>query len=574
MMGAVVLTRWARVALLGVFLFVPHATFAATLSLSPAAASVAAGNIITVTAVVNSQGVAVNNAEAIIQFPTDLLQVISVSRSASIFTLWVEEPTFSNVTGRVSFNGGITNPGFLGSQGQLVAVTFRAVKAGTASVLLSDAAVRANDGLGTNVLSSKAGATLTVTSLDTPAPTPTSSTPEQALKVSSPTHPDQNAWYARKDLLVQWTVPSLVTTVQTGLDTNPSGVPQVTYTPAIARKEVAQVGDGVSYFHLRYRSTSGEWSKAAHFRVQIDTVAPQDLELETSTNSEGEVVVRMSADDSLSGIGYYSVQVDQEKPFIVPADAVTGAATTTLPAMGGTEHALVVQAFDRAGNVVKATRTVTAGALSVVNLTEYPTSVKVGQSIKAVGQVSYPGATVLVVRTADGKRTETKSVVADKDGVFYFESDTLAEPGITVLWVDLLNKSGDTIASSDKVSIAVKQSILLRVGEYSIELLSVLVPLVALVLLLVLLAYFGWHKFFGIRRRLERDLEQLKARAHGTFKKLSDEMADELKTLERAAKKSKSSAESAKTLEDLRSAVNDIDDYIQKMIKKIEDTDL
>ncbi len=113
-MGAVVLMRWARVALCGVFFLLPYTAVAATLSLSPAAASVAAGNIITVTAVVNSQGVAVNNAESVIQFPTDLLQVISVSRSSSIFTLWVEEPTFSNVTGRVSFNGGITNPGFLG----------------------------------------------------------------------------------------------------------------------------------------------------------------------------------------------------------------------------------------------------------------------------------------------------------------------------------------------------------------------------------------------------------------------------------------------------------------------------
>lgn len=571
---AVLQCRFALAVSFCAVLFVPQLALAATLSLSPPAASVATGNIITLTAVVNSQGVAINNSEAVIQYPTDLLQVISVSRSSSIFKLWVEEPTFSNTLGQVSFNGGIVNPGFQGSQGHLVAITFRAVKAGTASVLFSDSTVRANDGLGTNVLSGKYGATLTITSLDdaVPAPTPTSGV--TALKISSPTHPDQKAWYARSDVIVQWNLSQLVDTVQTAIDSSPNGVPYVTYTPAIARKEIVQVDDGVSYFHLRYRDTAGEWSKTSHFRIQIDTKNPYDLVVTTSADPDGELVIKMSAEDDLSGIGHYSVQIDDGKPLIVLADTATGEAVAKLSSMGGKEHDLVVKAFDRAGNAVETTRSLGAGAPPVININSYPTSIKVGQTINVTGQVSYGNADVSVALTIGGKRIETGKVVSNSSGAFSFESAVVKDPGIGIVWADLLNKNGDVIATSDRVTIAIKQPILISIGTYTAELLSIIIPLLALLLLLIALAYIGWHKFFGLRAQLRRDLDELKTRAHGTFKKLSDEMSDELNVLEHISNKGKKSAEAEKTLEDLRSAVGSVDEYIQKMIKKVEDVDL
>ncbi len=151
---------------------------AATLFMSSGASTVVTGNIFTVQVFVNTQGVAINTSDAIIQFPPDLLSVVSVSKSSSIFSIWVEDPNFSNNTGQVSFNGGVPNPGYTGTAGQLISITFQAKKAGTASVLFSDSSVRANDGLGTDVLSGKAGASFTISSapvvqpLPPPAPAP------------------------------------------------------------------------------------------------------------------------------------------------------------------------------------------------------------------------------------------------------------------------------------------------------------------------------------------------------------------------------------------------------------------
>ena len=85
---------------------------AATSYFSPSSGNFSVGNIFTVNVLVNTGGVAINNAEAVINFPSDLLEIVSVGKSGSIFSLWVEEPNFSNSAGVLSFNG--ANAGFYG----------------------------------------------------------------------------------------------------------------------------------------------------------------------------------------------------------------------------------------------------------------------------------------------------------------------------------------------------------------------------------------------------------------------------------------------------------------------------
>ena len=119
---------------------------------------------------VNSEGTSINNSEATISFPSDLVQITAISTNSSIFDLWVDRPEFSNTTGTITFNGGITNPGFSGSNGTLFWITAKAKKTGTATFALQNAAVRANDGLGTDVLSSTRNVPVTIIKAATPQP--------------------------------------------------------------------------------------------------------------------------------------------------------------------------------------------------------------------------------------------------------------------------------------------------------------------------------------------------------------------------------------------------------------------
>lgn len=173
------------------FTFVPKAD-AATLYLSPSSSNITVGNITTVNILVNTEGVAINNAEVVLNFPKDLLEIVSVSKSGSIFSLWVAEPVFSNGAGTLSFNGGAPTPGFNGSAGKALSVVFRAKNTGRATLLFSSSSVRANDGFGTDVLTGTGQANINIAAaIVTPPPAPTPipdpiSIPEPIIEVIPP----------------------------------------------------------------------------------------------------------------------------------------------------------------------------------------------------------------------------------------------------------------------------------------------------------------------------------------------------------------------------------------------------
>lgn len=148
--------------------------------LSPAAATYRIGETFQVSMFVSSADQAMNACEAAMSFSTDKLEVISVSTKNSIFSLMVESPTFSNTGGVINFSGIVLNPGYTGKSGRLVTVNFQAKALGKATVSIGGAQVLANDGAGTNILSSRGSGTYTIVEKkETPAPVP-SPTPAPA----------------------------------------------------------------------------------------------------------------------------------------------------------------------------------------------------------------------------------------------------------------------------------------------------------------------------------------------------------------------------------------------------------
>ena len=127
---------------------------AANLLMTPNSGEYAVGETFSINVYVDSRDELMNAASASIAFPTDLVEVTSVTRNSSIISYWVLGPEFSNSTGEVYFEGVVSNPGFDGSYGQLVTIRFRAKKEGNASLVFQEGSVLANDGLGTNIIKS------------------------------------------------------------------------------------------------------------------------------------------------------------------------------------------------------------------------------------------------------------------------------------------------------------------------------------------------------------------------------------------------------------------------------------
>lgn len=131
-------------------------SLAQSLFLSPGEANFASGAVFTVKLKLDSVGQAINVAQATINFPSDLLEVKSISKAGSIFILWPQEPSYSNSSGVINFSGGLPSPGFTGT-GTVLSVSFRAKKAGEARLSISGGVILAADGRGTNILSHTSG---------------------------------------------------------------------------------------------------------------------------------------------------------------------------------------------------------------------------------------------------------------------------------------------------------------------------------------------------------------------------------------------------------------------------------
>jgi nitrate reductase NapE component len=128
---------------------------------------------VSVSVLVSAQGgESLNGISARVNFPTDKLTLLSISKAGSIVTFWAEEPSFSNSAGTASLEGIVPNPGYSGQGGRVITFVFQVKAPGTATLSFGSASVLANDGRGTNVLTSAGPRTLSLASPVTPAVEP------------------------------------------------------------------------------------------------------------------------------------------------------------------------------------------------------------------------------------------------------------------------------------------------------------------------------------------------------------------------------------------------------------------
>ncbi len=143
--------------------FIAGRAHAATLSVSPGSSTVNEGKTFSIRVLVGSGGQSINAVSGKLSFSTDTLAVTGISKSG-IVTLWAQDPSYSNASGTVSFQGVILN-GYSGGAGTVLTISFKAKAAGTGSITYSSAnsSVLLNDGQGTDVLSGTSGGSYTIT---------------------------------------------------------------------------------------------------------------------------------------------------------------------------------------------------------------------------------------------------------------------------------------------------------------------------------------------------------------------------------------------------------------------------
>lgn len=113
------------------------------------------GDRLTIDLKVNSKDQSINAITGAVSFPLELVDVASISKTKSIMNFWTQDPKV--LRNKIVFEGIILNPGFEGNNGVLFSITFTAKQSGTVSLRYTDGGVLANDGYGTNLLTTLSG---------------------------------------------------------------------------------------------------------------------------------------------------------------------------------------------------------------------------------------------------------------------------------------------------------------------------------------------------------------------------------------------------------------------------------
>lgn len=517
--------------LLSSLVAIPQPSGAATASLyfSPDTASKTVGDTVTVTMKVNTGGVAINAAEATLSFSTSVLQVKSISRSGSVFSLWPVEPTYSNANGTVNFSGGKPSPGYTGSGGSLFSIVFTAKAAGTARLTISGAQVLANDGLGTNIVGAVGSGSVKVSAAVIPPPTP--STPEPVI--TSITNPNQDAWSSNSTISASWSGGSGVLGYNAVFDRSPgTDAPQIDEgtTHVFSRSAVE---DGVWYLHVRAHYTAG-WSGTRHYRFQIDHTAPGAFVVSLARDpvKQGTVTLTFATTDATSGLDHYEMKVDDGSYAVVTSPKV-------LEGLLPGHHTIVVHALDRAKNFSEASTAfeVSGPAAPTVtfdvgtnripfNQSTVPTVIA-GQTLRLRGYARKTDTIHVIVRSTESvfdfpvdehiDPAPVEPAPADMTAWIIEFSPTLTD-GDHEIRVSVRSAEGQASAEAPVIRFRVISGAV-RAGQYIFPLSTVVRVqfIVLLVLLLIIVALLVWiwhdrrtmHRVKGsVDRRIEHEVSR------------------------------------------------------------------
>ena len=155
------LSKIILIGLVVLAVFVPRATFAAMLAISPESGTYTVGQTFTATVRASSYTQSMNAVSGTLLYPADVLSIVSVSKNNSLLDTWLPPgssgPVYTTGSGSIHFEG-ISLGGYKGAPKTIFSVTFKVKQSGVAKLTFQNGTILANDGKGTDITKALADA--------------------------------------------------------------------------------------------------------------------------------------------------------------------------------------------------------------------------------------------------------------------------------------------------------------------------------------------------------------------------------------------------------------------------------
>lgn len=450
----------------------------------------------TVNVKVDTAGNSINAGEGTIGFDKDTLEVVSLSRNGSLFSLWPVEPSFSNTDGIISFGGG-TPTGYSGPGGNLLAITFKAKRAGAAQVRFTSGAVLANDSKGSNILQSLGMANYTIspqaivtgeagkaaeTGKDQPAATKQLGGEYNLPNITSETHPDQNKWSNSNLARFKWALPDSISAVSYVFSRESDAVPGNAGETPISEKEFKDIDDGIWYFHLKFKDAKG-WGGTAHYRIMIDCRPPSAFEVVAEKAGNGDwPTLKFSSNDEVSGLDHYEIFVGSLEHQSHRLSSEESSLKLSSLSIG--KHTALVKATDKAGNERISSLEFYVDPIETPQIADYSKEIRSSEGFFINGK-SLPDVTVKIYFERDGRIVHEAETKSDASGNWFAVAKDGLANGRYVVWSEAINDKGIHSGPSGKIGLLVSPPVFMIVGDLIINYFTVVISLLFALFLII-----------------------------------------------------------------------------------------
>lgn len=525
----------------------------------------------------DSSGVAVNAAQATINFPADLLEVKSISKEGSVFSLWPQEPEFSNINGKISFSGGAPAPGITGI-GRILTVNFKVKKQGDAILSITEGSLLKADGRGTNVLSNSSGliykADYKLIDKNTSAENNASvenkgDTGELAEFSFSPeiyslSHPDQNQWYKERNVKIGWKISKEVAGASVKMDKNPYSDPDSVSQGIFSSKTYENIKDGIWYFHLKLKNQIS-WSKTFHYKFQIDTESPDPFNIKIDDYGDPtspQPALYFETKDDLSGIKNYEVKIDGKNAISVEPGKSN---PFVLPIQDHGTHGVSIWAADRAGNGTEARAEFKIESIEIPEILIYTKAYNAGGEIFYLEGTSAPNSKVTIFFEKSG-RIKTWQALSDGEGNWSFLTDELFKSGVYKLYAKAEDKRGAISGSSSRQDVEVVLNGV-AIGSFLVSYYNLLFVIVVFIFLITILTAYIYKKTKEEKIKIKKEVGEAQLSLEDAFKNLRKKIT---KKIEYFDGKPGLNAEEKKMRDSIMNVLNNAEKIVGKEIKDIE----
>lgn len=279
-------------------------------------------------------------------FPADVLELQGMANGSAL-----PNRSPGSGSGNGSFNLGAFSLGAaVNGSATVGTLTFRAKKAGEAVISLVSGTTILS--AGESQLTGQGGLRVAVTEAPPPSDAPAAPQPETKISLTSPSHADENAWYANRTVAIKWDVTGRTPqAVYVGFDQAPEGPAEERRSERSGEMAFTVPHDGVWYAHLVMRFSATEVERR-DFRFQVDTTPPRAFAVvadHTDVVPTTPNALRFAALDDASGVRSYDVWINDR--------FVTSTSENAFPLsqLAAAEYAARVRATDAAGNSTEAT---------------------------------------------------------------------------------------------------------------------------------------------------------------------------------------------------------------------------